>query len=161
MTKRWLVTWTMQNTCGYVFCEAFLSDYVLMHNIRTRYPVCSGIYQNGYVTTKLAFGGIMFWTILTIILLLCICLHHWYIVSVWIELIVMFSCFMFCFLFYFSLRVNSNLTWVHCAETKITIHALFITVHALKNIKNGSHNTIHTFKNYFATVLSVFNFQFQ
>ena len=42
-------------------------------------------------------------------------------------------------------------------ETKITIHALFITVHALKNIKNGSHGTIHTFKNYFATVLSVFN----
>ena len=28
-------------------------------------------------------------------------------------------------------------------------------------IKNGSHNTIHTFKNYFATVFSVFSFQFQ
>ena len=28
-------------------------------------------------------------------------------------------------------------------------------------IKNGSHSTIHTFKNYFATVFSVFNFQFQ
>ena len=46
--------------------------------------------------------------------------------------------------------------------TKITIYALFITihstVHALKNIKNESHNTIHTFKNYFATVLSVFSF---
>ena len=36
--------------------------------------------------------------------------------------------------------------------------SLFITVHALKNIKNGSHSTIHTFKNYFATVLSVFSF---
>ena len=58
--------------------------------------------------------------------------------------------------------MNSNLIWVHRAETKITIHALFITVHstvhALKNIKNGSHSTIHTFKNYFATVLSVFSF---
>ena len=42
--------------------------------------------------------------------------------------------------------------------TKITIHTLFITVHALKNIKNWSHGTIHTFKNYFVTVLSVFNF---
>ena len=41
---------------------------------------------------------------------------------------------------------------------KITIHTLFITVHALKNIKNGSHDNIHTFKNYFVTVLSVFSF---
>ena len=45
-------------------------------------------------------------------------------------------------------------------ETKITIHALFITVHALKNIKIRSHGIIHTFKNYFVTVLSVFSFQF-
>ena len=39
---------------------------------------------------------------------------------------------------------------------------MFITVHstvlALKNIKNGSYYTIHTFKNYFITVLSVFSF---
>ena len=28
-------------------------------------------------------------------------------------------------------------------------------------IKNGSHDTIHIFKNYFATVFSIFNFQFQ
>ena len=28
-------------------------------------------------------------------------------------------------------------------------------------IKNGSHNTIYTFKNYFATVISAKNFQFQ
>ena len=26
-----------------------------------------------------------------------------------------------------------------------------------KNIKNGSHSTIHTFKNYFVTVFSIFN----
>ena len=49
--------------------------------------------------------------------------------------------------------------------TKIIIHALFITihsiVHALENIKNESYGTIYTFKNYFATVLSVFSFQFQ
>ena len=35
------------------------------------------------------------------------------------------------------------------------------TVHALKNIKNGSHDTIHALKNYFVTVLSVVSFQFQ
>ena len=32
------------------------------------------------------------------------------------------------------------------------------TIHAFKNIKNESHGTIHTFKNYFATVFSVFSF---
>ena len=44
------------------------------------------------------------------------------------------------------------------------MHALFMyctcTVYAFKNIKNGSHDTIHTVKNYFATVFLVFNFQF-
>ena len=44
------------------------------------------------------------------------------------------------------------------------MHALFTycacTIRAFKNIKNGSHNTIHTFKNYFATMFFVFNFQF-
>ena len=37
--------------------------------------------------------------------------------------------------------------FTHCAYT----------VYAFKNIKNKSHRTIHTFKNYFATVFSVFN----
>ena len=32
------------------------------------------------------------------------------------------------------------------------------TVHVFKNIKNRSHDTIHTFKNYFATVFLVFSF---
>ena len=45
-----------------------------------------------------------------------------------------------------------------------TVSALFTyyssTVHAFKNIKNGSYDTIHTFKNYFAIVFSVFSFQF-
>ena len=45
-----------------------------------------------------------------------------------------------------------------------TVYTLFThcayTVHVLKNIKNGSHDTIYTFKNYFATVFSVFSSQF-
>ena len=32
------------------------------------------------------------------------------------------------------------------------------TVYILKNIKNESYGTIYTFKNYFTTVFSVFNF---
>ena len=83
-------------------------------------------------------------------------IYQCYIVSVWIELIVAFLVSRFAF--FFSLHVNSNLTWVHCIVTKITIHHCLHTVYTLKNIINGSHGTIHTFKNYFATVLSVFNF---
>ena len=41
-----------------------------------------------------------------------------------------------------------NILFTYCADT----------VHALKNIKNGYHDTIYTFKNYFATVFSVFSF---
>ena len=33
-----------------------------------------------------------------------------------------------------------------------------VTLFRKKNIKNGSHGTIHTFKIYFATVFSVFSF---
>ena len=46
-------------------------------------------------------------------------------------LILAFSIPHFAFFFFF-LRVKSNLTWVHCSRT----------VYALKNIKNGSHDTI-------------------
>ena len=45
-----------------------------------------------------------------------------------------------------------------------TVYALFTycayTVYVLKNIKNETHDTIYTFKYYFATVFSVFSFQF-
>ena len=59
------------------------------------------------------------------------------------------------FLFFFSLtsRVPGDIKY--CSST---VAALFITVHVLKNIKNRSHDTIHTLKNYFAKVLSVFSF---
>ena len=35
----------------------------------------------------------------------------------------------------------------------------FISTLFRKNIKNGSHGTIHTFKNYFITMFLVFSFQ--
>ena len=47
----------------------------------------------------------------------------------------------------------------YCSQT---VAALFThcnsIVRVFKNIKNRSHNTIYTFKIYFATVFSVFNF---
>ena len=59
--------------------------------------------------------------------------------------------------------MNSN---SHCSCTQITLcrrHCALFTEPTptlfRKNIKNGSHSTIYTFKNYFATVFSVFSFQ--
>ena len=48
--------------------------------------------------------------------------------------------------------------FTHCSGT---VHVLFMrptTILFRKNIKNESHGTIHTFKNYFDTIFSVFNF---
>ena len=76
----------------------------------------------------------------------------------------LFSSFPFFFCFHMFKRAKFT---VH--ETNFTVHALFrhcsrtvhhcsSTVYILKNIKNGSYGTIHTFKNYFATVFLVFSF---
>ena len=51
-------------------------------------------------------------------------------------------------------------------RTTNTVAALFMycssTIHIFKNIKNGSHDTIYTFKNYFTCFqFSIFNFQQQ
>ena len=51
-----------------------------------------------------------------------------------------------------SLYMGQKSLFMHCL--------LNSTVHVLKNIKNGSHGTIHTFKNYFVIVISVFSFNF-
>ena len=53
--------------------------------------------------------------------------------------------------FFFLVRMNSNITWIHCAGDK---------VHCSR-VVHGSHSTIHTFKNYIVTVFSVFSFLFQ
>ena len=47
------------------------------------------------------------------------------------------------------------LLFIHCF---VTVHYCSSTIYTLKNIKNGSHDTFHTFKNYFVTVFSVFSF---
>ena len=63
------------------------------------------------------------------------------------------------FFFPCAWRVISHGFTVH--HFSRTVYHCSRTVYALKNIKNGSHSTIHTFKNYFTIVLSVFSFQFQ
>ena len=69
-------------------------------------------------------------------------------------------CFLSFFFFFFLqrqwlIRSSVNSALMHCSRTPQT--PLFINFF----IKNGSHSTIHIFKNYFTTVFSVFSFQFQ
>ena len=66
--------------------------------------------------------------------------------------------FLFFFFFFFTACfdfsvVNSTLVYYSRVSQTSFFSNFFI--------KNGSHSTIHTFKNYFATVFSVFSFQFQ
>ena len=88
----------------------------------------------------------------------------WNNVTVWIAINpaarFQFHVFFFFFFFFFSYTWTVTSHGFIVQGTKFTIYALFITVYILKNIKNRSHGTIYTFKNYFITVLLVFSFQF-
>ena len=82
--------------------------------------------------------------------------------------------FPFFFFFFFGFHAFSVLRCGYCSMNSnrkcwlLQWTVQICTVHGPTNlffinffIKNGSHSTIHTFKNYFATVFSVFSFQFQ
>ena len=76
----------------------------------------------------------------------CVCVLHF--------LLLFFSFFFHAFCFRGELSL-----FTHCRST---VHALFtgptLTLFRKKiKIKNGSHDIIHTFKNYFVTIFSVFN----
>ena len=94
------------------------------------------------------------------------------IVTVWIRPLAYTFSFqrvsaLFFFIFFFSFSFffffGSRTCWLFVREQ--CIRALFtdlqISFFNHLFIKNGSHDTIHTFKNYFTTVFSVFSFQFQ
>ena len=57
----------------------------------------------------------------------------------------------------FIFFVNSNLTYLLFREQK-SLFIVYSTVYVLKNIKNEFYGIIHTFKNYFITIFSVFGF---
>ena len=87
----------------------------------------------------------------------------WIALNLRLHLLCLRSFLLFLFLFFlffifFILRVllkaGDNF---HCSSIVHETHRHFIQK---KNIKNGSYDTIHTFKNYFVTVFSIFNFQF-
>ena len=100
-------------------------------------------------------------------------------VYVWIHICVLNPCLCFAFLFFFFFffthfgetqllfmycSLNSNCKcWLFCSKQCISVLFMDSQIPLFSNffIKNGSHGTIYTFKNYFATVFSVFSFQFQ
>ena len=81
-----------------------------------------------------------------------VCHFNVHIVPVWIAIILV-SAF---FSFFFFLVQSAIVDFVNCEQC---IRALFtvpqITLFSNVFIINGSHSTIYTFKNYFATVFSV------
>ena len=79
-----------------------------------------------------------------------------YIVIVWIRMKPMFCVLPFFFFFPACISALGDKSTVHALLS--IVHTLFSTVHELKNIKNESHDIIHTFKNYFTIVFSVFSF---
>ena len=66
-------------------------------------------------------------------------------------------------LFMYCSLNSSRKCWIFCSKQCICVLFMDPQIPLFSNffIKNGFHDTIHTFKNYFATVFSVFNFQFQ
>ena len=79
-----------------------------------------------------------------------------YIYSVLLDIEVCASAFSLSLLFCFLEASFSNFMfhqWVSC--TVYGIHKLLFST--IFFIKNGSHGTIHTFKNYFAIVFSIFS----
>ena len=78
-----------------------------------------------------------------------------YLGAVWIHSTFMFCAFSFPFFFF----LLSRIFWLFFREQ--CIRALFtvpqISLFSNFFIKNESHDTIHSFKNYFATVFSVFS----
>ena len=86
--------------------------------------------------------------------------------AVWIALKVVCLRLLFFFFFFFHFTCFDErqgtiftvaILFIHCNNIIHETHSHFIKK---KNIKKGSHGTIHTFKNYFATVFSIFSFQF-
>ena len=68
------------------------------------------------------------------------------------------SCFFFFFFFFAFVDFGRQFLLLWTVYTLFT-HCAY-TIHVLKNIKNGSRDTIYTFIYYFTTVFSVFSFQF-
>ena len=70
-------------------------------------------------------------------------------VSVWIQLNVVFTFCVFRLFFFLAREQQYHMILVfYCVGKKILFMHCLCTIH-------GSHNTIHTFKNYFATLFSV------
>ena len=82
----------------------------------------------------------------------------WYGFGVCVFILAFSSFFSFFFFFFIHAfqgdKIYCSQLQQHCSRIVQGIHNHFIQK---KNIKNGTHNTIHTFKNYFITIFLVFS----
>ena len=78
---------------------------------------------------------------------------------IWNHVCVYISAFSFSFFFLYQ-RMNSNShgSYTLCRRYYALFMGPITILFRKKNIKNGSHGTIYTFKNYFAIVFLVFSF---
>ena len=82
-------------------------------------------------------------------------------VTVWITIIptsTFYNCVFLFFFFFGSAAIVDFVNFEQCTDALFTIPQITLFNHFF--IKNGSHSTIYTFKNYFATVFSVSVFSF-
>ena len=101
--------------------------------------------------------------------ILCVCLDPLnprlrFTSYVFVPFFFFFTRFGVTWLLFMYCSLNSNRKcWLFCSKQCISVLFMDPQISLFSNffIKNGSHGTIHTFKNYFATVFSVFSFQFQ
>ena len=77
-------------------------------------------------------------------------------VPVWIQIIVA-SAFLLCGFLFFLFLFPARICWLFYSEQCICVLFTDPQIPLFSNlfIKNGSHDTIYTFKNYFATVFSI------
>ena len=139
-----------------------------MKIVRWRWGLCLKAKPNdGELTTNATFEWVslrFYWSLRVAIL-----------VYVWIHcthVYVLQAAFLFLFFFFFTrfgvmrllliyCSLNSNhKCWLFYSKQCISILFMNPQIPLFSNffIKNGSHDTIHTFKNYFATMFSVFSF---
>ena len=83
------------------------------------------------------------------------------IVTVWFAMKPTFTFLLHVFLFFFFFFQPAIIDFVNCEQCICVLFTVpQITLFSNFFIKNRSHNTIYTFKNYFATVFSVSVFSF-
>ena len=138
-----------------------LSKYLISFNDLSKYLkhfFVIYIYQVGYFERSITFFLFFF----SFFFFFCEGHGVLHLVRLWIQLIPAHSAFAFLFLYFlpaavFTFQPVYCTLFINSCNPQISLFSNFF-------IKNGFHDTTHTFKNYFTTIFLIFNFnnfQFQ